>query len=90
MNLGSTELLVIVVVGVIVVAPVVAVVVVLRKTGGGAAASSSPAPAPPPPAGPPADGWYPDPTGRHQQRWFSDGRWGIQVADDGTVGTDPL
>ncbi len=33
-------------------------------------------------------GWYPDPTGRFEVRWF-DGRWTDQVATAGLPGTDP-
>ncbi|HUU61348.1 MAG TPA: DUF2510 domain-containing protein [Acidimicrobiia bacterium] len=40
-------------------------------------------------AGPPA-GWHPDPTGRHQQRYWDGVRWTAWVADDGVTGPDPL
>jgi len=33
-------------------------------------------------------GWYPDPTGRFEVRWF-DGRWTDQVGTAGRTGTDP-
>ena len=36
------------------------------------------------------DGWYPDPTGRHQVRRFEAGRWLDWVSTGGQVGTDPL
>jgi hypothetical protein len=46
----------------------------------------------PPPSGasPPA-GWYPDPTGKFDQRWF-DGRWTDHVAKhgDNSTYTDPM
>lgn len=37
---------------------------------------------------PPA--WAPDPTARHQWRWWGGVAWTDHVADDGTVGRDPL
>ncbi|OWY60956.1 hypothetical protein B7486_66395 [cyanobacterium TDX16] len=40
-----------------------------------------------------ADGWYPDPTGRHQERWFRAGQWSSQVRDGGAAGPvddDPI
>ena len=33
--------------------------------------------------------WQPDPTGRHQYRYFDDGTWTDQVSDDGVIGSDP-
>lgn len=36
------------------------------------------------------DGWYPDPTGRHQLRRFESGRWADWVSTGGQVGTDPM
>jgi hypothetical protein len=35
-------------------------------------------------------GWYPDPTGRHQHRWFDGDDWTDQIADDQVVGDDPV
>ncbi len=35
-------------------------------------------------------GWYPDPTSRHQNRWFDGNDWTDQVADGQTVGVDPV
>ena len=35
-------------------------------------------------------GWYPDPTSRHQNRWFDGTDWTDQVADGQTVGVDPV
>jgi hypothetical protein len=35
-------------------------------------------------------GWYPDPTGRHQNRWFDGDDWTDQVADGQAVGVDPV
>jgi HEAT repeat protein len=40
-------------------------------------------------SGAPAD-WYPDPTGRHQYRYWNGGAWTGYVADDGLASTDPL
>lgn len=37
----------------------------------------------------PAD-WYPDPTGRHQYRYWNGVAWTGHVADDGLASTDPL
>ena len=34
--------------------------------------------------------WAPDPTGRHQWRWWSGAVWTDHVADDGEVGEDPV
>jgi uncharacterized protein YxjI len=34
--------------------------------------------------------WYPDPTGRSEQRYFDGGRWTEHVFADGHQGTDPL
>jgi hypothetical protein len=45
----------------------------------------------PPPAQ--ADGWYPDPTGRHQERWYRAGSWSSQVRDagaNGPIADDPI
>ena len=34
-------------------------------------------------------GWYPDPAGRHQHRYWKGRRWTDQVADNGVVTSDP-
>lgn len=34
-------------------------------------------------------GWYPDPAGRHQHRYWKGRRWTDQVADNGVVANDP-
>ena len=34
-------------------------------------------------------GWFPDPSGRHQLRWFDGATFSDQVADRGVVSTDP-
>ena len=42
-------------------------------------------------AGPPVPPtWAPDPTGRHQWRWWGGAAWTDHVADEGRVGEDPL
>lgn len=33
--------------------------------------------------------WYPDPSGRHDHRWFNGSTWTADVADDGQRGYDP-
>ena len=38
----------------------------------------------------PAANWYPDPTGRHQQRWWDGQRWSDHVSDNGATSVDPL
>ncbi len=47
----------------------------------GAAAASAAAP---------PSGWYPDPSGRHEQRYWHDGRWTEQVGDGGRRSVDAL
>jgi Protein of unknown function (DUF2510) len=34
--------------------------------------------------------WHPDPTGRHQYRWWDGAAWTDSISDNGVVGTDPL
>jgi hypothetical protein len=50
-------------------------------------------PAGPAPAAPPTPtpmfGWYPDPTGRHEQRYWDGRRWSHRVADNGVRTDDP-
>ncbi|MCU1370109.1 MAG: hypothetical protein JWO77_1303 [Ilumatobacteraceae bacterium] len=64
------------------------------------------APAPPPPPLPPpppppaaasaattgghAAGWHPDPSGRHQHRWWDGHRWTDAVSTNGATSTDPV
>jgi hypothetical protein len=38
----------------------------------------------------PAAGWYPDPSGRHQFRFWSGYAWTEHVSDAGTASVDPL
>jgi hypothetical protein len=33
-------------------------------------------------------GWYPDPTGRHEHRFWDGNAWTLDVADDGVAGID--
>jgi putative membrane protein len=35
-------------------------------------------------------GWYEDPSGRHQQRYWSEGEWTAHVSDRGATGSDPV
>ena len=48
------------------------------KTGSVAATSATPA------------GWYPDPTGRHQHRYWDSARWTSMVADNGVTTQDSV
>jgi hypothetical protein len=36
-----------------------------------------------------AEGWYPDPTTRHELRYWSGAAWTERVSDAGSVGEDP-
>lgn len=38
----------------------------------------------------PPQHWGPDPSGRHQHRYWDGVRWSDQVADNGTMSSDPL
>jgi hypothetical protein len=38
----------------------------------------------------PAGAWQPDPSGRHELRWWDGGRWTENVSDGGRPGVDPL
>jgi hypothetical protein len=38
----------------------------------------------------PAAGWFPDPTGRHEQRYWDGATWTDAVVSNGQPGTDPL
>jgi hypothetical protein len=38
----------------------------------------------------PTGAWHPDPSGRHESRWWDGGRWTEHVSDAGRVGTDRL
>ena len=37
-----------------------------------------------------APGWYADPAGRHQSRWWDGTAWTANVADNGATSTDPV
>ncbi len=37
-----------------------------------------------------AGAWHPDPTGRHEHRWWDGIQWTDQVADGGVTSTDPM
>jgi hypothetical protein len=56
--------------------------------------SSPDLPPPPAPAGAPApeqpSGWFPDPNGRHEHRYFNGRSWTADVADGGQRAVDPL
>jgi len=66
------------------------------RLGGHAAASVAAPPGPTAQAGGsgsvalPPSGWYPDPAGRHEQRYWHDGRWTDQVGDGGRRSVDAL
>ncbi len=45
-------------------------------------------PVPPPPVVPAQ--WAPDPSGRHEQRWWDGKGWSEHVVDGGVRGVDPL
>ncbi len=47
-------------------------------------------PAPPPPPPPPPRSWLPDPSGRHELRYWDGTRFTEHVADDGKISVDPL
>ena len=58
--------------------------------GGGGGRTVGPGPGGPGPTGSPAPAGYPDPTGRHRQRYWDGAAWTEHVADDGTTGVDPV
>jgi len=41
-------------------------------------------------AGGPTAGWYADPHGRHEHRWWDGSTWTDNVSDAGTIGTDRI
>jgi hypothetical protein len=49
-----------------------------------------PIPPPEPPPGGPPPGWYPDPSGRHEYRFFTGDDWTADVVDNGNHFIDPL
>lgn len=50
----------------------------------------APAGSPPPAAAPAAGAWHPDPSGRHELRYFDGAAWTDHVSDQGVAATDPL
>jgi hypothetical protein len=48
-----------------------------------------PAPVPTPAAAASPPAWHPDPTGRHEQRYWDGMKWTDEVLDQGTPSTDP-
>lgn len=52
------------------------------------AMAPAPDPLPAPPVVPAQ--WAPDPSGRHEQRWWDGKGWSEHVADGGVSGIDPL
>ena len=38
----------------------------------------------------PEGGWYQDPTGRHEKRYWDGSRWSDHVADGSEAATDPI
>jgi len=38
----------------------------------------------------PSRGWYPDPTGAHERRFFDGNQWMADVADKGVMSVDPI
>lgn len=90
-SIGAYEvvLVTLIVIGVIVVPACVIVWRIVHVVKDDTPLYVSPFPgAPPVPVKP--DGWYPDPTGRHELRWLRYGRWTAQVCDAGTVADDPI
>ncbi len=57
---------------------------------GPSAALHPDAPAPSIPATGPPPGWYPDPSGRHEYRFFTGHDWTADVVDNGTHFSEPL
>lgn len=51
---------------------------------------SAPPPNPLPPPPPVPAQWAPDPSGRHEQRWWDGKGWSEHVADGAVRGMDPL
>jgi len=57
--------------------------------GGPSGGAPAVAPTPQPSQAPPA-GWNPDPSGRHQHRYWDGSQWTSSVADNGVTTDDPL
>jgi hypothetical protein len=63
----------------------IAVTDVAALSGGAGAPAAAPAP---PSAAVPSAGWHPDPSGRHEQRYFDGSTWTEHVSTAGVAGTD--
>ena len=59
-----------------------------QVTAPGATPATTPAATPAAPSVP--AGWYPDPAGRHEGRWWDGTQWSPTVHDRGVQATDPL
>lgn len=79
-NVGLTEVLV---VFLLVVLPGAVIFTVIRLGGRGSGRSGHA-----PIVG--APGWHPDPTGRHEFRYWDGRGWTDRISDRGHAGTDPL
>jgi len=55
-----------------------------------APAYGQPPPPPPPPVENPPFGWYSDPSGRHEKRYWDGTRWTEHVSDDDVRSNDPV
>jgi hypothetical protein len=42
------------------------------------------------PTAAPPPGWHPDPSGRHQHRYWDGARWTEHISNGGVAGTDPV
>lgn len=78
-RIGATEILIMLIMVGVVVAIIFGVVVPAR----GSTTTQNSYPATP-------GQWAPDPTGRHQLRWFDGSRWTSSVSDAGVLGHDPI
>lgn len=76
---SGPEIIIVLVVLALLATPALLIVVVLRTRGQGAPATPTAAPA-----------WYPDPTQRHELRWFDGAVWTANVSDRGVTAVDPL
>lgn len=68
---------------------VVLLVVVLGKVRSGNRAASNPQVGGRPTSGMAAEGWRPDPTTRHELRYWNGAAWTEDVSDAGATGVDP-
>ena len=67
----------------------VAVVVAIRRNQASRAAAAPAIPAGSPPYGPVPPGWFADPSGRHELRYWDGTAWTSSVSDRGVQGHDP-